>query len=265
MITTRQSGASGRNPDVTEQQQWTGSNTEWVASLGADVAQPGAVLLLGGSSVVDFRLRVAQSHLRQDLMPSFWSTVGILISRDEFLSVPIGGTLRVTDVPPANAIHRCALGDYADGNAFPNIAVVAFSSSGASIVDNGRRLMTQRAAVDLPLLLHGWLGFVWGIGSSGNPLMQGIGVPSAAFVETAFGIAGIELTPGVASQSSCPEAIWQSAIWWHEYYEKTSNAFAVSSQTESQEAVAAVPRGAFLTRQRAAAVSDPEDTARKIS
>jgi len=104
---------------------------------------------------------------------------------------------------------------------------------------------------------------VWGVGSAANRLMQSIGIPSAAFVETAFGMSRIELTPRVASASSCAEAIWQLAIWWHEYYEKTSNAFAVSRQTESQEAVATVPRGAFLTRQRAAAVADPEDTARR--
>jgi hypothetical protein len=29
---------------------------------------------------------------------------------------------------------------------------------------------------------------------------------------------GIELTPGLATRASCPEAMWQAARWWHPYY-----------------------------------------------
>jgi hypothetical protein len=32
-----------------------------------------------------------------------------------------------------------------------------------------------------------------------------------------LGAAGFELTPGIASSATCPEAIWQAARWWHEY------------------------------------------------
>ena len=44
-----------------------------VKGLGSD----GDVILLGGKSVADFRVRVAQSHMRDDLTPSYWSLVGI--------------------------------------------------------------------------------------------------------------------------------------------------------------------------------------------
>jgi hypothetical protein len=37
-------------------------------------------------------------------------------------------------------------------------------------------------------------------------------------LEVVFGAAGFDLTPGLESRSSCPEAIWQAAKWWHEYY-----------------------------------------------
>jgi hypothetical protein len=68
-------------------------------------------------------------------------------------------------------------------------------------------------------LIVSWLSFVWGVGKTGNPLLEGIGMPSAAMIETVINAAGFELTPGLASSSSCPEAIWQSAKWWHNYYE----------------------------------------------
>ena len=37
-------------------------------------------------------------------------------------------------------------------------------------------------------------------------------------VETVVGAAGYDLTPGLESGASCPEAIWQAARWWHQYY-----------------------------------------------
>jgi hypothetical protein len=69
--------------------------------------------------------------------------------------------------------------------------------------------------VDLTLR---WLAYVWGVARSGNPLLDGMGIPSAAMLEVVIGAAGFDLTPGLESRSSCPEAIWQAAKWWHEYY-----------------------------------------------
>jgi len=46
--------------------------------------------------------------------------------------------------------------------------------------------------------------------------MAAHGMPSAAMLETAYATNGFDLTPGLESRSSCPEAIWQSASWWHE-------------------------------------------------
>lgn len=64
-----------------------------------------------------------------------------------------------------------------------------------------------------------WLAYVWGVGRSGNPLMDGFGIPSAAMLEIVIGANGFDLTPGLESRSSCPEAISQAAKYWHEYYE----------------------------------------------
>jgi hypothetical protein len=65
-----------------------------------------------------------------------------------------------------------------------------------------------------------WLAFAWGAGRAGNPLYDGIGIPSAAMLEIVFGAVGFDLTPGLESRASCPEAMWQAAKWWHEYYER---------------------------------------------
>jgi hypothetical protein len=259
MTASRSSGATYRNTHVVQASAGH-SNVEWLRSVPA-FATPGAVLLLGGVSVVDFRLRVAQSHLRHDLLPSFWSNVGIIASADTFFTVPLDELLEPTRVPARNAIHECGIDRYDDAERYPNIGIVKFADAGEAIVAHVRRLMSQRGAVDLPQLLVAWLGFAWGTGAAvTNPLTQGVGMPGAALVETAFGMGGIELTPGVASAASCPEAVWQSAIWWHEYYEKTKEA-PVDGQPDARpvetpgEPRGIVPAGAYVTRQPAAAVA----------
>jgi hypothetical protein len=107
----------------------------------------------------------------------------------------------------------------------------------------------ERSIVDLPRLVLAWLGFLWGAGGEGNPLLGGNGHPSAAFVEAVHALADIELTPGLSSDASCPEAIWMSAMWWRRYYE----------QTAGEHAARLAPSGVYVTRQRAAAVHDPGD------
>jgi hypothetical protein len=53
-------------------------------------------------------------------------------------------------------------------------------------------------------------------------------------------IAGLELTPGLSSQSSCPEAIWQAAKWWYQFYAQING--------DGQ-----LPSGIYMLRQLAAA------------
>ena len=78
--------------------------------------------------------------------------------------------------------------------------------------------MKQRAVLDAIDLIVQWLAYVWGVARSANPLLDGLGIPSAAMLEIVIGASGFDLTPGLESRSSCPEAIWQAARWWHEYY-----------------------------------------------
>lgn len=261
MIATRKSPADERNPRI-RSVGGQGSNREWLGALAPEVATPGAILLLGGSHVLDFRIRVAQGHLRHDLLPSFWSMAGILCSAETFLSVPCDRALVATRVPSTNGIVECRLADYDDPVTYPNVAVLNFAVGAGAIVDYARGLEKQRSAIDLPELLIAWLAFTWGAGAAPNPLLHQHGVPSAAFVETAYGIGGIELTPGVASATSCPEAMWQSAIWWHDYYAQAARAFpdppAPRHDRLGTLPQPQVPSGAFVVRQPAAAVLDED-------
>jgi hypothetical protein len=103
---------------------------------------------------------------------------------------------------------------------------------------------------------------VWSAGDKTNPLLGGTGLPAAALVEAAHGMAGVELTPGLASGSSCPEAIWQSALWWHDYYRQTAAISGISVATdrdpvpEAAALKAIVPEGEYRLLQKEAAVRD---------
>ena len=245
MIRTRFSGSSSKNPELHYLSPGPReTNSQWVARAGI----PDGILLLGGTSLAHFRTRVAQSHLRRDLLPSFWSLAGILRDGRTVDTVVLDWP-DASAVPETNAVRTLRLRDFDDPAWYPNVAVLRFAGDDEALRAGLRRVRGERSIVDLPRLVLAWLGFVWGAGGEGNPLLAGHGQPSAAFVEAVHALAGVELTPGLASDASCPEAIWLSAMWWRHYYEETS--------TENETRLA--PSGVYATRQRAAAVHDPGD------
>jgi hypothetical protein len=252
----RRSTATRRNPAIATAAARKGErNASWIASR----AQPGAVVLAGGATLEHFRIRTAQSYLRQDMLPSFWSLAGVAVSSTAMFTVPLA-VADASAIPARNAIQRIAFRQIDDVERFPNIAVLRFAEPADVIVGNVRKLMGQRSALDLPSLVLSWLGLVWHAGERENPLQEGAGLPSAALVQTAYGMAGIELAPGLASRSSCPEAIWQAALWWHDYYEKTadvSGSGVATDETVKSDggARAIVPAGAYIVRQPAAAIT----------
>jgi len=225
------------------------TNSAWMARAGVS----DGILLLGGTSLTHFRLRVAQSHLRRDMMPSFWSLAGLLRS-GTVDTVPFESTESAT-VPASNGVQSRDLGAFDDPVRYPNIAVVTFGVAAKQIADGIERVRSQRSLIDLPRMIVLWLGYVWGAGQNASPLLEGVGVPSAAFVETVYALAEIELTPGLSSQATCPEAIWQTAKWWRQYYEE-----AKPRATRGTKSKAPTPAGKYATRQRSAAIYDPADT-----
>jgi hypothetical protein len=191
-----------------------------------DLQDHGAALLLGGRSTTDFRLRAAQAHARSDLNASFWSHLALLevsgqdpaasIVHEISLSPPNG-----FGYPPvSNALQSTPFARYASVKDYPNIALLRLPVAWEKIQEGLKQFALQRPSLDAVELLVAWLAFVWGVGSTPNPLLSGMGIPSASMVEAVVSFAGFELTPGMPSRSSCPEAVWQSAKWWHEYYKK---------------------------------------------
>jgi hypothetical protein len=225
------------------------SNAQWLRDSGITEG----IILLGGTSVAHFRLRVAQAQLRSDLLPSYWSLAGILLDGEQFASVPLDTLEESSLVPITNGVQICNIADYDDTTRFPNIAVLQFTKDSQPVIDTIKRVKLQRSIIDLPTLILAWLGYIWGAGQQGNPLLNGMGVPSAAFVETAYGIAGVELTPGLSSAASCPEAIWQSAKWWHDFYARPRG---VQNRAHAK---GMTPIGVYAIRQPSAAAIGPYD------
>ncbi|AKT40392.1 hypothetical protein [Chondromyces crocatus] len=217
MIPVRNSPETRVNRRVRELPPAPGEdNIAWLRRSGFT----SGIVLLGGCDLVHFRLRVAQSHARQDLVPSYWSLVGILRRKgDDFsiLSAPLDHP-DASLVPRNNGVLEEPLARYANPERYPNIAAFTFPVRSSEIRRGIERVRGQRSATDLPDLIVQWLAFVWGAGRTPNPLLDQHGIPCAAFVTAAYGIAGLDLTPGLASTANCPEAIWQSARWWHPFY-----------------------------------------------
>ncbi len=200
-------------------------NISWLArNMSSDNGS--TIVMVGGTSPTAFRLRVAQSHVRHDLYPSSWShamllgKVGKNLARTTIHEISLEASEGMGFPPPTNAVQESTLGHYVDAAAFPNIAVLHVPITLSAVLSALERFKMQRAVLDAVDLLVRWLAFAWGVSGTGNPLLENHGMPSAAMLEIVFGAAGFDLTPGLESRSSCPEAIWQAAKWWHEYYEK---------------------------------------------
>lgn len=230
-MATLASKASSRNPEFVETpSSRTRNNLEWLRPhLRADRV---GILLVGGIHVVDFRLRIAQSHLRRDLTPSHWSNVALLGSTDskkldntrlyEISLMPADGF----GFPvPENGVQQSTLKRYASGVAWPNIALLYLpvSVDAPKLMAALERFRQQRIVLDAMQLVVAWLTYVWGVGHARNPLLEGMGIPSAAMLEIVTGAEGFDLTPGLESRTSCPEAIWQSASWWHEFHRENTD------------------------------------------
>lgn len=257
MIPMRQSRSREPNPHLCQTPRHAGeTNRQWLARVAGPEARSlaGQILLLGGTGLTDFRLRVAQSHARHDLTPSLWSHVALIagssgsheaeqdwLLHEVSLEPPAG----FGAVPRNNGVQDGCLSHYDDPVRYPNIALICFLDlPPEALADAVERFRRERHLVDVAALLVEWLGFVWGAGTQGNPLLREAGVPAAALVEGVYARLGIDLTPGSSSRASSPEAIWQAARWWHDFYEMGATQ-------------ASVPRGHYcLSQPEAACRSD---------
>ena len=251
MISARINFGARRNPAVQAQRRKRGEgNAAWIGRAVESLKVRQAVILLGGSDLIHFRLRVAQSQTRSDLLPSFWShaalfNADVAAARRLIHVPPVPPLAGAAEVPRFNAITEAPLTAFDAADDFPNVAVLSFpTQEGSSPAAEAQKLKHARLAQDLVSPLVKWLGYVWGAAGSSNPLLDGHGAPSAVMLEAAFGACGVDLTPGVAERAVCPEAFWQAATWWREYYEPAP----------SKGRTSVAPAGRFVLDQEEAAV-----------
>jgi hypothetical protein len=236
-IRTLRSPATHENSDVKERERQPGEGNEaWLRRVlgetGLVEATPewSLLLLVGGRDPLSFRLRVAQSHVRDDLTPSAWSHVAFVPalapslgeSPTREVSLAPAACFGESGFPvPTNGLQQGRLAPYLEAEAFPNIALLSVPVASERIGHTLDGLRRQRNVLDVPQLILRWLAYGWGVGVPASPLGEGLGIPAAAVLEVAFAAQGFDLTPGLESRSSCPEAIWQAARWWHEFYAQT--------------------------------------------
>jgi len=240
--------ANDRIVDTSQAQERGRVATSNVAWLKNQELRAG-VLLLGGVTVDHFRVRVAQSRYRDDLAPSFWSNAGILLESGKVLTVRFDSLPYASRIPVANAVQRVDVREFDDVERFPNIAIISFTDDMAPVADAATQIERSRALLDLPSMLITWLKYLWATDDAGNPLRDGVGLPGAAFVESAFAQCRVEISPGQRTSSSSPEAIWQAARWWSGYFAK--------AQVHDKNVVE--PKGAYRVKQWAAAAVGVRD------
>jgi hypothetical protein len=234
------SPAETRNPQVVELERTPGeTNEQWLRrAIDGRRVETGKewslLLLVGGNDPLSFRLRVSQSHVRHDLSPSAWSHVLFVSALSRTLAesptreVSLATRFGDYGFPlPSNGLQEGRLGVYLNTELFPNLALLSVPVPTADAAASIDALRWQRSMLDVPQLIVRWLGYCWGVGVPASPLADGIGIPAAAIIEAAFAAKGFDLTPGLESRSSCPEAIWQAATWWHGFYQRTQAGRAI--------------------------------------
>ena len=217
MISSRQSVAAEPNPGLKpESREQAESNAGWLERVLGDKKPEGWICLFGGANLTDFRLRVAQSHVRNDLLPSFWSHVAIVESAksdspmewklDEVRLDPLEG---FGNVAANNGVQQSSFRRYDDPGLFPNIGIVNFHVDAELIKESKDKFRSQRNLIDVPGLMVDWLAYAWGVADRGNPLLKAVGIPRQSSPQGSRNIvrrlsrASLQL-PGWISPQGCP-------------------------------------------------------------
>ena len=224
MLNILRSPTNRQNAALADQARAEGQgNIAWLAQYAERApSNVTPLVLVGGVDPLSFQLRVAQAHGRDTFDPSTWSHVFFAGSPPFDASTKVW-EISLNDIsrfpPHTNGLQESTLARYADPRSYPNIALLWLPVPSQEIAERIVLFQTQRAVLDaLDLMVH-WLAYAWGAGRAGNPLLEGIGMPSAAMVEVVSSAAGLDLTPNVPNRASYPEAIWQAAKWWQDHQE----------------------------------------------
>ncbi|MDN3922442.1 hypothetical protein [Roseateles violae] len=232
---TRQarSTSSTPNPDFRALKRKRGQgNVDWCERVRREMREAtpeqwSLIALIGGADTLSFRLRIAQSHLRPDMQPSYWSEALLLVPEGAALAgaraihVPLMQPDGPEYGPKSNGVVSTPLTAFDDAQRYPNIALIALPLPQARVLARVDAFMSSRSTLDTLEHVLRWLAFSWGVAKTGNPLHENYGLPSACMLETVCAAEEFDLTPGLESRASCPEAIWSAARHWHDYFIKT--------------------------------------------
>lgn len=223
MLPVLKSQSSAPNENFVESARKKGeTNIEWLKRHW-DPNDTTQVVLFGGVTATSQRIRLAQSHSRHDFTPSLWSHVGLLIYDQKndvftcFQAFPLVETMPLSYPPATNAIVAHNLEMYESPELFPNVSSIPVPGLAADILAAIDQFKYQRALADTVRLTVEWISYCWGV-KAASPLLEENGEPSACFIENVMRAVGIELSPSVNARIACPETIWQSAMWWHDFY-----------------------------------------------
>lgn len=208
------------------------SNLDWLQRAHAsfqleDAAQWSFIVLAGGKDVAAFRIRVAQSHLRGDMLPSFWSDCALFnvegndFKSSAFFNLPLFQPAELSYAPTRNGLVRLPFSKLPTQKHYPNLALLAIPVAQDKVMQALAEYQKARVSYDAVENILPWLAFVWGAGNSVNPLMQQIGFPSAVMLSQLFGAQGFDLSPGVTANLSTPETFWSGVKHWQDFYSKT--------------------------------------------
>lgn len=219
-----------KNPELVKLvRQTKESNLQWLsrafdAIKGEQSLQQSYILLLGGSDTLSWRIRVGQSHLRFDMLPSYWSTSALLrlspdgLLKSDIIHVPL---LQPSDGPFAterNGVVNSPLSLFEDADHWKNIALIALPVPQKKVLESLPHFRKGRNVIDALEHVLRWLAFAWGVARTSTPIHEGIGLPTACMLESLYANAGIDLTPGLETRASSPEAIWATVRRWYGHY-----------------------------------------------
>jgi hypothetical protein len=186
----------------------------------------GAIVLIGQRDLPGVALRRAQSVLRWDLRPSFWSHAMVVVGEhDDAAAVP---TREVTlhsrsgafPEPANNAVVPASLGLFADARRDANVALITIRMSPDEAGDVVHRAVDapnlDRLRYNLWETLGVWQAYLWSRQMTTSPLAEGFPLFCSAFLEYCYEAIGVDLSPGASERNSSPEHLWNTALWWHE-------------------------------------------------
>jgi len=184
--------------------------------------------LAGGSDPASIAVRHAQSFLRFDRRPSYFSHVFLFTGQgDGILECRVVGADPTR--PETLGIARDRARRYASDEDWPNKAVIGFtflpSRGGQAPAERQAKVLAAakdskavRERYDLWKMVAGWQPYLFEPNRTANPLAERMPHPGAAYVRWALSAAGVEAAPSALDEFDAPEHFWASAYYWHRQY-----------------------------------------------